>query len=148
MMKERKEKLAEALLLPINPALIVLLGIFTVVWGFWIANPFWTVFTQAPLYDYMAALAPEWVWGGIAITAGVVICIGAVKRSYRALTTGAGVAFIHWLLISLMYFAGDPLNTGGITALLLAVYAAMVYLNIRINFKPGRRPYRPRMTRR
>ena len=131
----KKQKLAQALLLPINPAMIVLLGIYTVVWGFWIANPFWTVFTQAPLYSAMAGFAPEWVWGGVAIFAGTVVIIGAVKRSYRALITGAAVAFIHWFLIALMYFAGDPLNTGGITSLVIALYAAVVYLNIRVNFK-------------
>lgn len=145
MMKEGKKRLAEALLLPINPALIVLLGIFTMVWGAWLANPFWTVFTQAPLYNYMASFAPEWAWGGIAVAVGVVICYGAVQRSYRALTTGAGVAFIHWFLIACMYFAGDPLNTGGITALTIALYAAVVYLNIRINFKPDNRPKRTKM---
>lgn len=131
----KKERFVQALLLPINPALIVLLGIYTVVWGFWIANPFWTVFTQAPLYSAMAGFAPEWAWGGVALITGTVVTMGAVKRSYRALTRGAAVAFFHWFLIALMYFAGDPLSTGGITSLVIALYAAVVYLNIRVNFK-------------
>ena len=135
----KKERFAEALLLPINPALVVLLGIYTVVWGIWIANPFWTVFTQAPLYSAMAAIWPEYVWGLIAIGAGVTTIMGAVVRSYGALTRGSMVAAIHWLVISIMYFMGDPLNTGGITSLVVAVYAAVVYLNIRINFRPDKR---------
>ena len=145
MVKEQTERLAQALLLPINPALVVLLGIYTVVWGFWLANPFWEVFKTAPLYSVMADFAPEWVWGGIALAAGLVIITGAVKRSYGALTRGALVAFVHWFVISSMYFMGDPLNTGGITSFVIALYAAVVYLNIRINFKPDGRPHRHKM---
>lgn len=143
----KKERFAEALLLPINPALVVLLGIYTVVWGLWIANPFWHVFAQAPLYSAMASIAPEWVWGGIAIAAGIVIIAGSVVRNYGALTRGSAVAFLHWFIIAIMYFMGDPLNTGGITSLTIALYAAAVYWNIRINFRPDKRPHHHRMLR-
>lgn len=135
----RKERFAEALLLPINPALVVLLGIYTVVWGIWIANPFWDVFATAPLFSAMAGIFPEWVWGSIAIFAGATTIMGAVVRSYGALTRGAMTAALHWLVISILYFMGDPLNTGGITSLVIATYAAVVYWNIRINFRPDKR---------
>ena len=141
----RKERFAQALLLPINPALVVLLGIYTVVWGLWIANPWWDVFPTATLYSQMALIAPEWVWGGIAIAAGIVVIIGAMVRSFGALTRGSGVAFLHWFIISIMYFMGDPLNTGGITSLVIALYAACIYWNIRINFKPDKRPHKRQM---
>lgn len=142
-----KEKFATALLLPINPALVVLLGIYTVVWGLWIANPFWDVFATAPLFSAMANVASEYVWGGIAIVAGIVIIAGSYIRSYGALTRGSAVAFLHWFIISIMYFMGDPLNTGGITSLVIALYAAMVYWNIRINFRNDKRPNHHRMVR-
>lgn len=137
---EGSKKLAEALLLPINPAAVVLLGIYTVLWGFWVANPFWTVFTQAALYNKLAAvfvfgIPPEIFWGVIAMFCGTITIYGAVKRSYYPLVRGAAIAFFHWLVICVMYFLGDPANTGGITALIFAVYAAFVYLNIRVNFK-------------
>jgi len=144
----KKERFAEALLLPINPALVVLLGIYTVVWGLWIANPFWDVFSTAPLYSAMANIAAEYIWGGIAIAAGIVTIVGAVVRNYGTLTRGAAVAFLHWFVISIMYFMGDPLNTGGITSLVIASYAAVVYWNIRINFKSDCRPNRHKMIRR
>jgi len=135
----RTQKLAEALLLPINPAAVILLGIYTVVWGFWVANPFWTVFTQAPLYSVLADLAPEYFWGGLAMFCGAVTMYGAIKRHYRPLVTGASVMFWHWSMIALFYFMGDPLNTGGITSLIFAVYAAFIYLNIRVNFKNNKK---------
>lgn len=136
---ESKEKLAHALLLPINPAAVVLLGIYTVLWGLWVANPFWTVFTQAELYGVLATVAPEVFWGCLAIGCGLVTIYGAVKRRYGPLVRGASFSGWHWLMISIFYFMGDPLNTGGITALIFAVYAAFVYLNIRVNFKENRK---------
>lgn len=132
---EGSEKLAKALLLPINPAAVILLGIYTVVWGAWVANPFWPVFTHAALYSAMANFMPEWVWGIVAISMGAITIYGAVKRHYAALVRGAASSGLFWFTVSIFYFIGDAANTGGITALIFAVYAAFIYLNIRVNFK-------------
>lgn len=138
MAKEKRARLAHALLLPINPAAVVLLGIYTVVWGIWVANPFWDVFTRAELYGVLATVAPEIFWGLLAMTCGTITIYGAWKRRYGPLVRGASASGWHWMMIAIFYFMGDPLNTGGITALIFAVYAAFVYLNIRVNFKDDR----------
>lgn len=127
--------IARALLRPINPTLIVLLGVYTIVWGFWVANPFWEVFTHAQLYSALLAVFPEYVWGTIAIICGIVISYGAVKRSYSALTRGALFGGWFWFIVSIFYFVGDAANTGGITALIFAIYGGFVYVNLRVNFK-------------
>lgn len=121
--------------MPINPAAVILLGIYTVVWGIWVANPFWNVFGQAQLYGTLAAVAPEVFWGCLAMVCGSITTYGAIKRKYGALVRGTLTAGWHWSMISVFYFLGDPLNTGGITALTFAIYAAFIYLNIRVNFK-------------
>ena len=132
---EGSEKLAKALLLPINPALIVVLGIYTAVWGGWLLFPFSDVFSRAKLYSVMAHIAPEWAWGCFAIFCGALIIYGAVQRSYWPLVRGAMAGAFHWFLIALCYFLGDFASTGGITSLTFAAYAALVGLNIKINFK-------------
>lgn len=134
-MTNRNEKLAKALLRPINPAAVVLPGLYTFFWGLWVANPLWKVFTQAELFGFMAAIAPEWFWGCLAVLCGMVIVHGAWKRSYKSLTVGAATMGWHWSMIAVLYFIGDPLNTGGITSLFFAVYGAYIYLNIKINFR-------------
>lgn len=147
---EGQEKLARALLRPINPAVAVLLGFYTTLWGLWIANPFWTVFTQAPLYNALeqawvvkwamvVGFSPEAFWGMIAIICGLFIMHGAMKRSYRSLIRGATIACIHWLTIAILYFMGDWQNTGGITSLIFAVYGAFLWVNVRVNFKDRHR---------
>lgn len=129
----RRERIAVSLLRPINPALILILGVYTVVWGLWLISPFWTVFTQAPLYCTMAGLAPEWVWGSIAVFFGLITTRGALKPSYQNLHWGAWAAFVQWFSISIMYLMADFHNTGGITALCFAFYAAMVWVNTKVN---------------
>lgn len=133
--KEGSQKLAESLLLPINPAAVIILGVYTVVWGLWLVNPFWSVFSQAPLYHVLAQVAPEWFWGLVAITCGSFTIYGAIRRHYQPLVRGAIISGWHWLMISIFYFAGDPFNTGGITALTFCVYSVYIYLNLRVNYK-------------
>lgn len=136
---EGTEKLAEALLLPINPAAVIILGIYTVVWGAWVANPLWEVFNHAVLYTKMASFMPEYAWGILAIVMGSVTIYGALKRHYPALVRGAATSGFFWFAVSIFYFVGDWASTGGITALVFAVYAMFIYLNIRVNFKHDRR---------
>jgi hypothetical protein len=126
------DRLVRDILRPINPAAILILGVFTTLWGFWVASPFWAVFTSAQAYQYFAYL-PETVWGGVAVLAGLAIIYGVVKRAFESLVTGALVGFIHWLVISIFFFAGDWHNTGGITYLMIAVYSAFIWLNLRVN---------------
>lgn len=137
--KEKLEIIRTGLLQPINRTAIILLGIYTTVWGFWVANPWWTVFTQAPLYHVLGMLAPEVFWGCLAIVVGLITIYGALKRTYRPLIVGASTVGWHWAMIAIFYFWGDWMNTGGITALLLAVYAAFIYLNIRVNHHKNKR---------
>lgn len=133
-----KEHLAGALLKPINPAASIILGVYTIIWGLWVINPIWSVFARAPLYAVMASLAPEYVWGAFALLCGSAMVFGATRRSFRALTNGAIAVWFHWLLIGVCYFLGDWQSTGGITAIMLAVYAGFVYLNIRVNYKESK----------
>lgn len=121
------------MLKPVNTAAIIILGIYTTLWGLWVANPFWTVFDQAPLFNLMNTLAPEWAWGLVALCIGILMIYGVLRHSYRSLTTGALVGYFHWFIIAIMYFGGDWQNTGGITALIISLYCAFIWLNITKN---------------
>lgn len=130
----RRQKIATSILRPINTSVIVLLGIYTVVWGIWLANPFWSAFQSAKLFSALGLVAPEVFWGTLAIVCGCITIFGVFRGSYRALTTGAATAGFHWMMIAVFYFIGDWMNTGGITSLTFAIYAGFIYLNLRVNF--------------
>lgn len=128
-------KFSDLLLMPLHKMAVLGLGLYTLVWGLWVANPFWTVFTQAPLYTALDALAPEWAWGLLAILCGLLIIWGALRMSYQSLVWGAQVSWGHWLLVAIFYFLGDWHNTGGITSLFIAIYSAWIALNLKVNHK-------------
>ena len=87
------------------------------------------------MFGLLAQVAPEVFWGYLAVFCGLITIYGAVKRSYKPLVRGALVSGWHWSMICIFYFMADPLNTGGITALIFAVYSVFIYLNLRVNFK-------------
>ena len=127
------KKLVNGLLKPINTSAVSILGIYTILWGLWVANPFWDVFSTAPLYSQLSSIAPEVFWGTLAIVIGIITMYGVVRPSYRSLTLGALAVGWHWWMISLLYFMGDWHNTGGITAGIFFVYGAFIWLNLRVN---------------
>lgn len=127
------EKIQEAMFKPINTAAISILGVFSLLWGFWVANPFWTVFDQAEIFEFMTVLMPEWLWGTLAILVGVAMIIGVIKNSWLSLTAGALTGFYFWLFGAINFFLGDWQNTGGVTLLMVALYCGYIALNLHIN---------------
>lgn len=129
------EKIQEALFKPINTAAISILGGFSILWGFWVANPWWTVFDQAAIFEFMTAVMPEWLWGTLAIVVGTSMLFGVMHNSWRSLRTGALTGFYFWLFGSINFFLGDWQNTGGITLFMIAIYCGYIALNLHINKK-------------
>lgn len=117
---------------PINKIAALILSTYTMLWGVWVALPFWDVFSRAELYSYMRILASESAWGSFAILIGSVMLIGINKCSKTAMI-GSFMGFIFWMIVSLAYFSGDWRNTGGITSMAISFYFAAMYLNLRVN---------------
>lgn len=128
--------LLEALRKPINPAAILIMAVYTLLWGFWIGNPFWDVFHTSGIYNIMRVF-PEWLWGVTAWLSGLAMLRGVLLRSIDALTLGAFIGFLHWMVIATLYLLGNWQNTGGITSLMIGVYCAYIYLNLRLNDDAG-----------
>jgi uncharacterized YccA/Bax inhibitor family protein len=129
----RLDRIAESILEPINPSLIIVLGFYTILWGLWLANPFWSVFPYSGVFAVMGRFATEAVWGIIAVFAGILIARGAIKPNYDNLVVGALVGFFHWLIIAMFYFAGNWHSTAGLTALVFATYSALIWVNVKVN---------------
>jgi hypothetical protein len=126
-------KLANRLGQPINTAAIVLMGVYTILWGFWVGNPFWSTFHEAKQYDWMSRVMPEMAWGLTAIAVGVVMCVGVIKNSYHSLSIGSFIGAIYWGTVAAGYYIGDWRDTAGLTKTMICVYCAFIFLNIRMN---------------
>lgn len=129
------QKVTDALLKPLNPSLIILLGVFTIMWGLWLVAPWWDVLSSADAFQFMDNVGPETVWGIVAIVTGIFTVRGAVSLKVKSLLSGSLVSALHWLMIAILCFLGDWQNTAWLTYFTIATYAAIVYMNIRVNTK-------------
>lgn len=129
------DRVAEALLKPVNAVVTDMVGLYTVIWGLWMLSPWWDVLTHAALYSQMIDLIPyEWAWGLIAISAGLVTVVGSILGYQKTIVRGSAASGLHWFLIAVLYFMGDAANTGGITAIFLAILCAYIYLNCKVRY--------------
>lgn len=126
-------RLARGMMRPLNPNAIVILAVYTFAWGTFVGNPIWTVFDQAPLYDWLNSVMREFYWGLIGSAVGVIMMYGVVRQTVRALSIGAFIGSLYWWMIAFGYFKGDWQNTGGLTAATFGFYCGYIYLNLRLN---------------
>lgn len=123
------------LLQPINPAFTSVLGMLGVVWGCWVASPWWNVFESASAFQ--STRLPEWFFGSLAILVGVAVIYGSLRPSFYSLAIGSGLASAFWFWVSLSLLIGDWSNTGWVTYFFVSVYGTLIYLNVRVNHANG-----------
>lgn len=131
--REVLDKIAAQLLQPLKTPGLVLLGVYTALWGAWVTNPWWGVFGQAMIYSKMDNFMPEWAWGSIAVVFGVALSYGAIKKKYRTLVMSSIAVWWFWSMVSIFYFIGGWEDTGGLSAAAFSIYASFIYLNLRVN---------------
>jgi hypothetical protein len=131
--ERQRDKLARRLSKPINTAAIVIMGVYTVLWGFWVGNPFWSTFDESKQYDWLAQVMPEEGWGLVAIVVGAIMCYGVVRNSFRSLSAGSLVGTVYWGTVAMGYYIGDWRDTAGLTKTMICLYCAFIFLNIRMN---------------
>lgn len=128
------ERLIQGLLIPMNPNGTIILGVFTTLWGLWIASPFWQVFNSAPLFSKVQEFAPEWAWGGWSTACGLILVLSLRNNNRKLISFSLGFHVWHWFVISGLLWWGDWRNTGGLTYMFIGIYSLWAYLNYRINF--------------
>jgi hypothetical protein len=122
------------ILKPISKGVTVFLSLYTILWGLWTLNPWWSVFNSAGLYDGLNGVAPEWFWGLLALSVGLMSLVSTIDNRYpKTAFTSAALAGWFWFVIGLLYLYGDWHNTGGITGLFLSVLCAFIFLNVKAN---------------
>ncbi|UMO76241.1 hypothetical protein SEA_TOMAS_52 [Streptomyces phage Tomas] len=131
---DKTDEVARGLRKPINTAAISIMGIYTFMWGLWLALP-WGTFERSPIYSSMSNLAPEVVWGITASLIGFLMLYGVISQKYGPLHRGALAGFYYWLVIAGFYVTGSWRSTGWINASMVAIYCAFVAINLRVNNK-------------
>lgn len=128
---KRIDSLAENLIKPINPSIIVLLGIYTILWGVWIM--FFPVFDVLPSFAPIASFTSKEAMGVVAWSVGVFICRGAFSPSYSNIRIGSALAAAHWLFFGIMLMIGQFQDPIGLSSIFFGIYAALVWMNLGVN---------------
>lgn len=132
-MRTALSRLAAQLIQPLRPLAIIVLGVYTLVWGIWVIEPAWNAIGHGQVFKVMSSLFPEYVWGTLGILIGIVLLFGLIIKSYQVLVVGSTLSGWFWGLITLLLFFGDWHSVLGWTALVFAIHASFIYLNIKIN---------------
>lgn len=111
----------------------ILMGVYTTLWGTWVALPWIDTFAVSHHYRVMGQLAPEWAWGVLAIMFGVAMVGGVLKGSTDWVIRGAMAGYFWWTAIMIFNFLAAPSGAIWITDLMVAIYCAFIALNLRVN---------------
>jgi hypothetical protein len=108
-------------------------ALFLLLWGFWVWNPWWEAFPSSTIYDMMARLAPEWMWGFVYMLVGAVQLIllfttNPKKMKFRQWTSFTSILIITSLTMFTM--TGNWRSTAGITYIVIAVCEWFAYTEI------------------
>lgn len=116
---------------PINTSAVIIMALYTLLWGLFIMLP--VVSFDSLRFAVLVSIMPEFFWGALAFSVGYVMLLGVLKHSFKSLSRGAFVGFIHWLIIAVCYLLGDWTSTGWITGVTVATYCGFIYLNLKQN---------------
>ena len=133
MIDKMIEGIKASMFRPINKSASIILGLTSIVWGFWVANPFWEVFDQAQVYHVMNWLADEWAWGLVPMVIGSAMVFAMIADKFDTLLIAVRAGFYFWVFTASCFFIGDWQNTAGIIYSMVALYCGYVALNLSIN---------------
>lgn len=61
----------------------MILGIFLLLWGFWILSPWWSSYGSTPSWRVLALISPAWLTGGLPILAALLLLVAQYTRWYK-----------------------------------------------------------------
>ena len=108
----------------------MLVGFWTMVWGIWLLLPF-DLFTDIGVYRNLASLAPEWLWGIVAVLLGGSI-IGSIAGHHRQ-SWLALVTFCWYIFIGVQVYQAVGIQATAVPlALVMAAASAWAHLQLRL----------------
>jgi NhaP-type Na+/H+ or K+/H+ antiporter len=120
------DRLAERLLQPVNTSVISILGVFNILFGFWITLPFRS-------FDVDYDLLPELFLGPSTMFVGLIIVYASFKENMDILRIGTGAGFFEWVALMGVFIYMDWRSPWWIVALMIGSYCGFVYTNLKVN---------------
>lgn len=110
---------------------------WSVVWGFWVGNPWWDVFPSSPTFQTMGQVAPEWVWGLVVVGVGIGQLIALYNDSTRWRYRISASAFLVWAFVTWLFLISNFSSTATVTYGMMSTMAALAAAKLRWREKMG-----------
>lgn len=101
-----------------------------ILWGTWVASPFWDSFGTVDAYSILVQIAPGRAFGMGAILLGFLQVIGAHYLLMSLRKVAAMITLFFWILLSLAIFAGNFHSTGAVGYLIFAVMNIAIFYEL------------------
>lgn len=85
-----------------------------ILWGLWVASPWWDVFSRLPIHSFMASVASEGMWGGAMLIVGLAQCIVLFRGSVRVRRYMTVICMFVWITLAVAFLLGNPNTVGGV----------------------------------
>jgi hypothetical protein len=103
-------------------------------WGTWALMPF-DSFSGNSAFRAMAWLAPEWLWGVVFATGGLMQLSNVLHERHRARMLTAFIGSVSWMFAGFMFVAGNYTTPSTVLYFGLAMAEAWCYLRLSIRQK-------------
>jgi hypothetical protein len=100
-------------------------------WGFWITSPWWVVFGTSRTYRVMELVAPDYVWGGALMLAGLVLACSSLQDVTVAKLPALLFLVAYFVFVSIVFGAANIGSTAPITYLHVAATYAWLWFTAR-----------------
>jgi len=105
------------------------LGLLNMLWGLVLVLPFGK-FGNQKLSEFMSYLAPEPLWGLVALIAGVLLVYGAFKKTVNLTKWALMAGFLVWAFVFFTYVISLPVSTAVPTSCFIAWAHCMGHLTL------------------
>jgi len=107
-------------------ALETLMVAYLLVWGFWIASPWWTIYDSTPTFRMLSTIAPAWVVGGLPILSALLLSIAYRLRLWRLRWAVLFFLVGFFQFVAVLYFLSNPVSPAWITNTLVAIILGLL----------------------
>lgn len=100
----------------------LILGGFLLLFGFWIASPWWSTYNATPAFRTLSVISPAWLTGMLPMLSALLLLFAKYKK-WRKLRNGVLFFLVgYFLFCSILFFVSSPASTAWI------VYTTMAML--------------------
>ena len=108
------------------------MGVYLLLWGGWLASPWWSTYASTPSWRVVALLVPAWVMGSFPIASAFLLILAHHKRWHKLRHTVLLFLVGYFQFSALLFLIANPWAVGWITyTMVAALFAFLLFSNLK-----------------